>query len=791
MTLHTLDGDLNGGHNVEQWEKILEALKSGEMPPEDEPQPKAEDRLAVASWIESGLRRYIEANQKVEPVATTRRLTNFEYQNTMRDLFGFELKLSDKLPVDPVKAYRFNNTADFMLLGPEQLDRYRECAQRVLASAIVAAEKPEVHRTKVDFKSDRPAESGVQPDEVIPGAENKSLRLKSWPQTGEFRMQFTASAILPAGIHEMPLRLVMGYNLDENSSMFQMEPVGTVTLKNNLDHPQTFELRGRIENFPVRPGINLERRGVQPPTMTVTLQNLYSNGRPNDNLRGIEYSLPRAVVSSVEFEAPVLDVWPPEHHTRILFPSPLRESDPVAYVREVLARFLPRAFRRPVAAAEIALFADHYQQTAATFSSFEEAMRDTLSLVLVSPQFLYHTDTAADGTPTRHYELAAKLSYFLWGSMPDDELMSLSAQARLRDPVVVQQQVLRMLADRRSEAFVENFTSQWLGTHKVKGVSINRDLFPRFLALVINGERAGTEVPYRPTIRDYMCQETAGFFAELIRQNASVLNLVDSNFAYLNEPLAQHYGVPGVEGLALRPVAIKPEYHLGGLLTQGAILVGNSTGSAPHPIYRAVWLREAILGDDVKPPPAEVPALSDSAGKAADNATSIAEMLRQHRKVESCSDCHVRLDPWGIPFEEYNSIGRYQPLVPKNGVRLRGFNLEQDKDLAGYEAYLKTVNTVKLEATSRVPSGPEVNGVAELKAYLLREKRTEIVTNVIRRLLTYGIGRPLTFRDRFTVESLLQQAQTNDYKLRDLIVAICQSKTFQGNPVKSSASPNP
>lgn len=147
------------------------------------------------------------------------------------------------------------------------------------------------------------------------------------------------------------------------------------------------------------------------------------------------------------------------------------------------------------------------------------------------------------------------------------------------------------------------------GTNKVKGVSINRHLFPRFLALVINGERAGTEVPYRPTIRDYMCQETAGFFAELIRQNASVLNLVDSNFAYLNEPLARHYGVPGVEGLALRPVAIKPEHHLGGLLTQGAILVGNSTGSAPHPIYRAVWLREAILGDDVKPPPAEVPAL--------------------------------------------------------------------------------------------------------------------------------------------------------------------------------------
>ena len=186
----------------------------------------------------------------------------------------------------------------------------------------------------------------------------------------------------------------------------------------------------------------------------------------------------------------------------------------------------------------------------------------------------------------------------------------------------------------------------------------------------------------------------------------------------------------------------------------------------------------------MKPPPAEVPALSDSAGKAAENATSIAEMLRQHRKVESCSDCHVRLDPWGIPFEEYNAIGRYQPLVPKNGVRLRGFDFSRDKDLTGYEEYLKTVNTVKIESSARVPNGPEVHGITELKAYLLREKKTEIVTNVIRRLLAYGLGRSLTYRDRFTVETLLEQTKMNDYKLRDLIVAICQSSAFLGTPIK-------
>jgi hypothetical protein len=171
-------------------------------------------------------------------------------------------------------------------------------------------------------------------------------------------------------------------------------------------------------------------------------------------------------------------------------------------------------------------------------------------------------------------------------------------------------------------------------------------------------------------------------------------------------------------------------------------------------------------------------------GKEAENATTIAEMLRKHRQVESCNDCHVRLDPWGIPFEEYNAVGRYQTLAPKNGVKVRGFDLPRDKDLAGYEAYLQTINIVKIDAKARVPNGPEVNGVAELKVFLLREKKDEIATNVIRRLLSYGLGRSLNFRDRSTVEQLLQQAKKNDFKVRDMIVAICQSKTFQDARIK-------
>ncbi|HJO54916.1 MAG TPA: DUF1588 domain-containing protein, partial [Verrucomicrobiota bacterium] len=280
-----------------------------------------------------------------------------------------------------------------------------------------------------------------------------------------------------------------------------------------------------------------------------------------------------------------------------------------------------------------------------------------------------------------------------------------------------------------------------------------------FLYTVHIGERRGQVQLFRPTIRDYMLEETVGFVGELIRKNASVLNIVDSKYAYLNEPLAVHYGVEGVRGLKLRPVAIKPEYRLGGLLTHGSVSVGNSTGSAPHPIYRAVWLREAILGDEVKPPPAEVPALSDSAGDSADEAVSIKNLLALHRNKESCRDCHVRLDPWGIPFERYSAIGKYQPLVPKDKVRVRGFSHKQDQTLAGYQAYLKAIYVEEVDASSRVPHGPAVDGMEELKKYLLKDRKDEIVENVLRRLMTYGIGRELSYRDRFEVKKLLTLAE--------------------------------
>ncbi len=752
-----------------RWDRVLDVLRHGKMPPEKEDQPAATERAAVIGWIRDRLLTHCrdETNQTVLP--TARRLTNVEYENTMRDLLGFRLDLIDSLPKDAVTPYRFNNTPDMMRIGPEQLDRYLECNRRAMASAIVDPSKPAVHTTRQEWQPAK-VEQGLGMDEIEcqtsrKGTPGEGMPVKSTPPTGEFRIRFQASAILPRGIDEMPLRLVMGQALNINSSAQQIRPVGTVRLTG--PDPKVFEFTGRIENFPAS---------------VITPQNLYDDGTLNDENDFLYWprrlSMPRAVVNWMEFECPVADVWPPEHHTRILFDSPLRESNPPVYLRGVLGRFMARAYRRPATPAEIDRFVAVYELIQPSCESFEGAIRETLAMVLISPPFLYHTVT--DDRTSRQFELASKLSYFLWASMPDDELMRLAADGRLDDPKVIAEQAQRLLADDRSEDFVRNFTMQWLGLAKMQTVPINSDLFPRFLYYVPAGERAGTEEPYRPTIRHYMLDETTGFVAELIRRNAPVSNLVDSDFAYLNQPLAAHYGVEGVQGHELRPVPIRPEHHLGGLLTHGSVLIGNGTGSAPHPIYRAVWLREAILGDDVPPPPAEVPALADSAGESAEKAVTIKDLLERHRQVESCNECHVRLDPWGIPFEHYNAVGRYQPFVPREGKRVRGFNRAKDGDLAGYAAYLASVNTVEVQADARVPLGPDVDGMEQLKAYLLRDRREAIAENMVRRLLAYAIGRDLTYRDRFAVEQLLAQLAKNGYRLRDMILAVCESETFRG-----------
>jgi len=798
VSLHDFAGGPASGNAVARWALVLDVLRSGEMPPEDEPQPDAANREQVQDWIDRELRQRVTADEAMDDAPTMRRLTNAEYHNTMRDLLGVELQLTDNLPEDPTRPYRANNTAKYLLMGLEQIDRYEENARRAMASVIVSPVKPEVKRVRQSWAAadqrGLPDPTAMHRDELgVFGNRNRTvangMRVFEWPVTGAFRIRIKASAVLPNGVDELPLRVMLGHDIVGvgASGLDPAREVGTLRLSNRVDDPQVFELTGRIENFPSKPEHRYRRGGkidgrlvVTPPHFTVTPLNVYDDGTLND--RPDPLTKPRAVVEWMEFESPVYEAWPPPHHTRVLFASPLRETQPQAYVREVLERFLPRAFRRPVGKDEVARYEKVHRIVSEQLGlkTLEESLRETLSMALISPDFLYH----AEGRGHAQHELACRLSYFLWGSMPDNELFALAKRGELRDREVIGAQVRRMLLDPRARDFVADFAGSWLALSKLRAVPINLERFPRFLYTIDRGERSGQEHPNRPTVRDYMHEEAIAFVAELIRRNASLLGIVDSDFVMLNQRLAAHYGVEGVSGHELRAVAIAPDHYLGGLLTQGAFLVGTSTGTAPHPVYRAVWLREAILGDRVPDPPADVPALEESAGEDASEAASLKDLLRIHRTKESCRDCHSRLDPWGIPFEQFDATGRFQPRVPPTGAKVQRFDIKTHHDLAGYRKYLDELAKVSVDTSAKLPNGPVVDGVPELKRYLLEHRSDDIANNVTRRLLSYSLGRDLQYRDRFVVEQLVGEAAANGYKLQDLIVSICQTDVFLGEESK-------
>lgn len=798
ITLHDLEAGPAGGGDVARWELVLDMLQSGEMPPEDEPQPGAAERAGVAEWIDRELRARVASDDAAGSIPTMRRLTNVEYHNTMRDLLGVELELVENLPEDPVRPYRSNNTPDYLLMGLEQIDRYQENARRVMASVLVDPKEPKGFHTRqswaIEDQRYMPDPTAMQRDEIgVFGNRNRTvangMRVFEWPETGAFRVRIKASAILPDGVDELPLRVMLGHDIVGigASDLSPAREVGTLRVSNRVDEPKVYELTGRIENFPSKPEHRYRRGGkidgrlvITPPHFTVTALNIYDDGTLND--RPDPLAMPRAVVDWIEFEAPVYDIWPPEHHTKILFDSPLRASDRPAYVRAVLERFLERAFRRPVSEAEVLRYEEIHTIVSAQLGlrTLEASMREALAMALISPEFLYH----AEGRGHPQHELACRLSYFLWGSMPDAELLELARRGALGDREVVAAQAQRLLLDPRAQDFVRDFTSGWLSLNKLRTVPINLERFPRFLYTIARGERRGQEISNRPSVRDYMHEEAVAFVTELIRQNASLLGIVDSEFAMLNQRLAVHYGVEGVLGHELRRVALASGHHLGGLLTQGAFLVGTSTGTAPHPVYRAVWLREAILGDEVPDPPADVPALEESVGESATKTSSLKDLLRIHRTKESCRDCHARLDPWGIPFEEFDATGRFRRRTPPLGARVAGFDASKHKDLSGYRAYLDELATVPVEASAKLPNGPTVRGVSELKQYLLANRRDDIAENVARRLLSYALGRRLGLRDRFVVEQLVRDAAASGYKFQDLIISICQTDLFLGGAAK-------
>lgn len=495
---------------------------------------------------------------------------------------------------------------------------------------------------------------------------------------------------------------------------------------------QTFEFRGQLENLPVP---------IYDETEKSDLSNIMLVGIWNDHLvkkhsdRGVPI-----IVRSIEIEAPYYPAWPPESHTQIFFDSPLRESNPDAYTHEVLKRFMRLAFRRKVTAAEVDRYHQFWQAIQGEYEDYQEGVKETLVAILCSPRFLYLANPVrqesisdTDEVALDGMALAERLSYFLWNSPPDLELQQLATRGGLQSQLV--SQANRMLSDKRLERFIESFCSQWLRLDRQQAMSINVKAYPDYTRFVKRDMRL----------------ETLKFFDHVLRENMNLFTLIESDFAMLNQNLAEFYGVQGVYGTHFRPVTISPDQHRGGLLSQGAFLTGHSDGTQSHPIKRAVWLKEKILGSPPPPPPPNVPEL-DPETPGFEKLT-LKEQLELHRNKASCVDCHRNIDPYGVVFENYDAVGRFRTEAKGRPI----------------------------DSKTELPDGTQIEGVAALKSHILQHQRDDFTRSLVSHLLAYALGRDLTFADDPEIDQIVASVREQNYAMRSVILEIVQSPTFKGH----------
>ena len=452
-------------------------------------------------------------------------------------------------------------------------------------------------------------------------------------------------------------------------------------------------------------------------------------------------------------------------YLRVKIPPPLQpevalvSSDPKADAHRLLSRFLPLAFRREVGPGEVEPFVALAHRWLDAGSGFESAMRAAYKLALTSPAFLYHQATLPAGSDRAgrltDAALAERLAFFLWNSIPDRSLREAAATGKLRDPETLRREVERMLADPRSARFVSDFLDQWLDLRLIDFTAPDSDLYPEF----------------DPLLRWSMIEETRAFVRELLEKDLSALNLLDSNFAMLNDRLARHYGILGVEGFHLRRVALGGDSPRGGLLTQGGVLKVTANGATTSPVIRGVWVADRILGRPPKPQPPGAGAIEpDIRG-----ATTIREQLARHSSEPSCAACHAAFDPYGFALESFDVIGgyreRYRILDPKKrGVIPRFFSHRPEVK--------KFINGPPVETSGQLADGREFKDVRELKRLLLSDT-DQIVRNLIGRLLIYSTGASLSYADRAVVEDILEKARAEGFGLRGILHEVAQSEAFR------------
>lgn len=756
LRLDKLDPNLVTGSDAETWHDVLNRLNRGEMPPEDAKPLSDQQHQTVVDWLTAELRRAAESRQGNDRRVVLRRLTRYEYNNTMRDLLGVELDYAKNLPPDSVSKEGFKNNGATLGISPLQIEIYLDAARAGLEKAIVVGEKPRVFSHRAD-KSEQIRKAKRAASNRLHVGDRFLMRMLEFPREGEVVVRVRASAAVAEDAPFPRMRIAMGLRADVKAPEKTLAEVDVTATESE---PGVFEFHARIEQFPL-PGHNPKYPGFQ---ITVyhgkpSAAKPKKNNKQNKNdVEAIDLRQPAIIVHSIEFEGPTLESWPPPSHRRILFPAK-NAGDEQLYAREVIAKFLSRAYRRPAESADVELMMRYFETIRDEYPSFELAVREVLAMSLVSPEFLYLVEPRVGEVRQElsDYELASRLSYFLWSTMPDDQLEKLAASEQLSQPMELDRQVTRMLADPKSQQFVEHFTNQWFDLNALDRVAVNPEFYPDF----------------DDQLKADMRRETQLFFATILAENSSALQMLDADFAIVNRQLAEHYGIAGPRGSQFERVALRGNEHRGGVLTQASFLLANSNGEDSHPIKRAVWLLDRLLDNRPAPPPPDVPELDPTEPSLA--GLSLKRQLELHRTKPACNNCHRGIDPWGIAFENYDAVGRWREAASSSTKSSSTNNASRKK---GRRQNASTSSSA-IESSARLPDGTQVNGVAELKQYLLSQHERQFAQAVVKRLLAYSVGRSIELSDQPSIDRLTDQFAANDYRLRELIAAIVQSDPFQ------------
>ena len=707
----------------EVWFRVLDALESRIMPPDDMPQPGADAISLATRWIEGD---FLQAQCGTSPgpaPVVVRRLNRHEYNNTIRDLLGLDLRPADDFPQDEI-GFGFDNVGAALTVSPSHIEKYLEAAERVAEAAIATP----------DVEGLSPAELiGLQP-----------YRLKRG-EPAEFEHEFTAGRYLAdvtvPGKYDAsaPPALTIGFGTDRRTVVPVVVRPESLIYRLWLtaaDGKNTVSLA-----LPPGPGDKDDVAATDAVEAPVPER----RSRPQDGEPEGPYGRDpdTFVVDSIVIRGPARiepDRLPISHRT-ILFSTPqIGEESRADCARRVIAPFAERAFRRPLRAGELQRLLDVFRLADERGESFERAVQVLVSTILVSPQFLYllEPEPATEDRLLTEFELASRLSYFLWSSLPDDELFEQARQGTLRRNL--RSQAARMLADPKSDAFVENLTGQWLQLRKLDGVAPDRQLFPTF----------------DNALRGAMREETERFFAHILRNDRSVLELLDADYTFLNERLARHYGIAGVEGSEFRQAALGGGPR-GGLLTQASVLTLTSNPNRTSPVKRGQWILEQLLGTPPPPPPPDIEPLDDS--RDAMQAASLRERLERHRANPECAACHNRMDPLGFALENFDATGRWRA----------------------------TDSGFAIEPAGRLTDGRAFADAGALKQ-LLKSQPKLFCRCLIENMLTYALGRGLELNDRCTVEEIRRKLVEQDYRISTIIVGIIESPQFQHRGV-SRATP--